>query len=41
MTDKIRLNAKVDWMCNLTNRQPDFVRGPRIYFGFAFYRTKE
>lgn len=41
MTDKIRLSMKADWMCNLTNRQPDFVTGPRIYIGFAFYRTKE
>lgn len=40
MTDKIRLAVKVDWMLNLSNPQPDFVSGPRIYLGFAFYRTK-
>lgn len=40
MTDKIRLNFKVDWMINLTNRQSDFAGGPRLYFGFSFYRLK-
>lgn len=41
ITDKIRLAIKADWMLNLTNRQPDFVSGPRIYFGFAFYRQQD
>lgn len=41
ITDKIRLNLKADWMLNLTNRQDDFAGGPRIYFGFSFYRMKE
>ncbi len=41
LTDKIRLNLKVDWMVNLTNRQRDFATGPRIYLGFSFYRLKE
>lgn len=41
LTDKIRLNLKLDWMINLTNRQRDFATGPRIYFGFSFYRLKD
>jgi opacity protein-like surface antigen len=41
LTDKIRLNLKVDWLVNLTNRQPDFPTGPRVYLGFSFYRLKE
>lgn len=39
-TDKVRIMLKADYMLNLTNRQPDFVSGPRIYIGFSFYRTK-
>ena len=41
MTEKIRLNVKIDWMVNLSNPQSDFVSGPRVYFGFSFYRLKE
>jgi opacity protein-like surface antigen len=41
LTEKIRLNAKVDWVVNLTNRQADFPTGPRIYLGISFYRLKE
>ncbi len=41
LTDKIRLNMKADWMFNLNNRREDFVTGPRLYIGFAFYRMKE
>ncbi len=41
LTDKVRLNAKVDWLFNLTNRREDFATGPRLYFGFSFYRLKE
>lgn len=41
MTDKIRVALKADRMFNLTNPQPDFVSGPRIYIGFAFYRQKD
>lgn len=40
MTGKIHIALKADWMVNLTNRQSDFVSGPRIYIGFAFYRLK-
>ena len=40
ITDKIRINLKVDWLVNLSNRQPDFPTGPRIYLGFSFYRLK-
>jgi hypothetical protein len=41
ITDKMRLNLKADWIVNLSNRQPDFAGGPRLYFGFTFYRLKE
>jgi hypothetical protein len=40
LTERVRLNAKADWMFNLTNRQPDFATGIRLYFGFSFYRLK-
>ncbi len=40
LTDKVRLNAKIDWLFNLTNRHEDFATGPRLYFGFSFYRFK-
>ena len=29
---------KVDWMPNLSNPQPDFPKGPRVYIGFSFCR---
>jgi hypothetical protein len=38
LTEKIRLNAKVDWVVNLTNRQADFPTGPRFYIGISFWR---
>jgi opacity protein-like surface antigen len=40
ISDHISINVKADWMLKLTNRQPDFASGPRLYFGFAFYRRK-
>lgn len=40
MTSHMHIVLKVDWMTNLSNRQPDFPRGPRIYIGFAFFRGK-
>jgi hypothetical protein len=40
LSDHLSLNVKADWMLRLTNRQPDFASGPRLYFGFAFYRRK-
>lgn len=39
-TEKIALVLKTDWMFNVTNPQPDFPSGPRIYFGISFYRLK-
>ncbi|MDR2882703.1 MAG: hypothetical protein LBU98_02830, partial [Alistipes sp.] len=41
LTRRVRLNARVDWLFNLTNRREDFATGPRLYFGFSFYRLKE
>jgi opacity protein-like surface antigen len=41
LSDRIGLNVKADWMLKLTNRQEDFASGPRLYFGFTFYRWKE
>ncbi|MDR0830290.1 MAG: hypothetical protein LBN95_09320 [Prevotellaceae bacterium] len=38
MTKKIHLVLKVDYIFNVSNPQPDFVTGPRFYFGFSFCR---
>ena len=35
-TRRLNLLLKVDYLMNVTNRQADFVTGPRIYFGFIF-----
>lgn len=40
VTERIHLTAKVDWMFNVSNPQPDFVTGPRIYFGFMFCHSR-
>ncbi len=39
-TSHMHLILKVDWMTNVSDRQPDFPSGPRFYFGFSFYRVK-
>ncbi len=36
LTDKVHLVSKADWLLDATSRQSDFVRGPRVYFGFMF-----
>jgi hypothetical protein len=41
LSDKMHLNLKADWMFRLTNHQDDFASGPRLYFGFTFYRMKD
>lgn len=40
VTERIHLTAKVDWMFNASNPQPDFVKGPRLYIGFMFCHSK-
>lgn len=37
-TARMRIVLKADYMVNISNRQPDFPSGPRIYIGFLFYR---
>lgn len=36
LTARIHLVLKADWLLDTTSRQSDFVRGPRVYFGFMF-----
>ncbi len=36
LTERIHLVLKADFLMNLSARQDDFVRGPRIYAGFMF-----
>ena len=36
LTDRVHLVLKADWLLDMTSRQSDFVRGPRVYFGFMF-----
>lgn len=38
MTKKIHLTLKLDYLLNVTNPQPDFITGPRLYIGFMFCR---
>lgn len=40
VTHFMRINVKVDYLFNMNKSISDFVSGPRIYFGFAFYRLK-
>ncbi len=37
---RIHLTLKADWLFNVTNPQPDFVSGARIYFGIMFCHWK-
>lgn len=36
LTEKVHLTAKVDWLFNVSNPQPDCPMGPRLYLGFMF-----
>jgi len=38
LSKRIHLVFKADYMFNLSNRQADFITGPRFYFGFTFCR---
>jgi len=38
ISKRIHLVFKADYMFNLSNRQDDFITGPRFYFGFTFCR---
>jgi len=40
LNKKIHLIFKIDYLMNISNPQDDFVRGPRVYFGFVFYHIK-
>ena len=41
MTQKIHLVLKLDYLLNVTNPQPDFITGPRLYIGFMFCRGQQ
>ncbi len=36
LTERVHLVLKADYLLNLSSGQADFVRGPRLYFGFMF-----
>lgn len=36
LNSRVHLVMKADWMVNVSNPQPDFPSGPRIYIGFIF-----
>lgn len=36
LTQRVHLVMKADWLLDATSSQPDFVQGPRLYFGFMF-----
>lgn len=38
---KVSLIFKIDYLWNLSNQQPDFTSGFRVYIGFLFYRLRE
>ena len=38
LSKRIHLVFKTDYMFNISNRQADFITGPRFYFGFTFCR---
>lgn len=40
VTSKLHLTVKVDNVFNVSHVAPDFVTGPRVYFGFTFYHLK-
>ncbi|MDR1113407.1 MAG: hypothetical protein LBL18_06600 [Bacteroidales bacterium] len=37
LTGTVHLCLKLDYAFNVSNRQPDFAEGLRVYFGFSFY----
>lgn len=37
----LRIVLKVDWLLNVSNPQPDYPSGPRIYVGFSFCRSRK
>jgi hypothetical protein len=41
IAQKIHLITKVDCIFNITNRQPDFVIGPRFYAGIVFFHARK
>lgn len=41
MTQKIHLALKLDYLLNVSNPQPDFITGPRLYIGFMFCRGQQ
>lgn len=41
ITQKIHLVFKLDYLFNVTNPQPDFITGPRLYIGFMFCRGQQ
>ncbi len=40
LTERIHLTFKADWLLNVSNPQPDFLTGPRLYIGFMFCHNK-
>ncbi len=40
ITDHMRINLKLDYIFNVSNKQLDFPYGIRFYIGFAFFRLK-
>lgn len=41
VTQKIHLALKLDYLLNVSNPQPDFITGPRLYIGFMFCRGQQ
>lgn len=41
ISQRLRLILKADWLLNVSNPQPDFPKGPRIYIGFCFYHMNK
>lgn len=41
MTQKMHLALKLDYLLNVSNPQPDFITGPRLYIGFMFCRGQQ
>ena len=37
---KMHLITKIDYIINITGKQPDFTKGPRIYFGIVFFHER-
>jgi hypothetical protein len=40
ITQKLSFIAKADWLFNISNPQPDFASGPRLFLGIIFSRLK-